>query len=170
VTTPYIGEIRLGGWNFAPAGWAFCDGSQLPIAEYPALFQLLGTTYGGDGINTFALPDLRGRAPLHRAAGFTIGQRGGEEQVTVNANQLPVHTHALVASTNTGTQKVPTSNVLAALASGGGSAYSPTPPTTALAAASIGQSPGGGQPHDNMQPYLVITFIISLFGIFPSQG
>ena len=170
MTTPYIGEIRLGGWNFAPAGWAFCDGSLLPIAEFAALFQLIGTTYGGDGINSFGLPDLRGRVPLHRTAGFTIGQRGGEEQVTVNASQFPVHTHSLVASTNTGTQKVPTSNVLATLASGGGSAYSPTPPTTALAAQRIGQAPGGGQPHDNMQPYLAITFIIALFGMFPSQG
>ena len=170
MTTPYIGEIRLGGWNFAPAGWAFCDGRLLPIAEYPALFQLIGTTYGGDGINSFGLPDLRGRVPLHRTAGFTIGQPGGEEQVTVNATQLPVHTHSFVASTNTGTAKVPTANVLAALGTGAGSAYSPTPPTTALAAPSIGQAPGGGQPHDNMQPYLAITFIIALFGLFPSQG
>jgi microcystin-dependent protein len=168
VSNPYIGEIRMGGWNFAPVGWAFCSGQLMPISEYQALFALIGTTYGGDGISTFALPDLRGRLPLHFAAGFALGQRGGSETVTLNSNEIPAHNHSFYCSTDNGTQRNPAGNVVATLA--GGSAYVQDPATTPLAAGSIQQGGGGSQPHYNVQPSLCVTFIISLFGVFPSQS
>jgi microcystin-dependent protein len=167
VSSPYVGEIRMGGWNFAPVGWAMCNGQLLPISENPTLFQLIGTTYGGDGMNTFALPDLRGRLPVHQGSGLTIGQAGGTETVTLQATQVPAHPHPFLGSTNPGATRNPGGNVPATVVAG--SAYAQDPPTTALAANSIG-STGGSQPHDNMQPYLCVTFIISLFGVFPSQS
>jgi len=160
----------MGGWNFAPVGWNFCDGTLLPISEFEALYTLIGTTYGGDGISTFALPDLRGRVPVHQGTGFIAGQRAGAEAVTLTTGQTPVHTHPFAASTNAGSQKLPTANVVATLATSAGSAYVQTPPTAALAPQSIGQAYGGSQPHGNMQPFLGITFIIALYGIFPSQS
>ncbi|HEU4743283.1 MAG TPA: tail fiber protein [Meiothermus sp.] len=169
---PYIGEIRIFAGNFAPAGWAFCDGSTLPISENEALFTLIGTTYGGDGQTTFALPDLRGRIPLHQGTGpglppFVIGQDGGVETVTLTAQQMPTHNHALLGSSNTATQTVPTANVLAQPSSG--QMYLADTPNVALNASMIGLT-GGNQPHDNMGPYLCVSFIISLFGIFPQQS
>jgi microcystin-dependent protein len=168
VTSPYVGEIRMGGWNFAPVGWAMCDGRLLPVSQNPALFNLIGTTYGGDGINTFALPNLLGRLPVHAGAGFVIAQQGGSEMVTLTSSQVPGHSHSFSCSTSNGTQHDPAGYVPAAIPAG--SAYIQGTPTTALASGSIQSGTGGGQPHDNMQPYLCITFIISLFGVFPSQS
>jgi microcystin-dependent protein len=166
MSTPYVGEIRMFGGNFAPVGWAQCQGQLLPISEYEVLFQLIGTTYGGDGQSTFGLPDLRGRLPVHQGSGFVVGQAGGSETVTLTSAQLSSHTHPFLGSTNPGGQRDPVGNVAATVVAG--SAYAQDPATAALAAASIGGSPGGGQPHDNMQPYLCIMFIIALFGVYPS--
>jgi microcystin-dependent protein len=173
VSNPYVGEIRMFGGNFAPAGWAFCDGQLLPIAENDVLFQLLGTTYGGDGQATFGLPDLQSRVPLAQGTGdagttYAMGQNGGVETVTLNAQQLPVHNHLPQGSTDPATSSSPQNRVLASIsAAGTRSAYGTDPPYGALHPSSLTPD-GGSQPHDNMQPYLVINFIISLFGVFPS--
>ena len=163
---PYVGEIRIFAGNFAPAGWMFCEGQLLPISENETLFQLLGTTYGGDGESTFALPDLRGRVPLHFGNGFILAETGGVETVTLTVSQIPAHTHPLLASTNFGNQISPASNVLSQL-TGGAFLYFAAPGSTPLAPQSVG-SVGGSQPHNNFQPYLCVDFIISLFGLFPS--
>ena len=170
MSEPFIGEIRLFAGNFAPAGWALCSGQLLPISENEVLFQLIGTTYGGDGETTFNLPDLRGRVPIHQGQGsglssYQMGQIGGVETVTLAQTQMPVHSHPMVASTNAGVANSPEGRVLA------------TPPEqarftadtagSALASQMVG-SVGGSQPHENLQPYLCITYIISLFGIYPS--
>ncbi len=167
MSNPYVGEIRMFGGNFAPAGWHFCDGSLLAISNNETLFNLIGTTYGGDGLSTFALPDLRGRLPVHQGGGLTLAQTGGTETVTLTTTTIPAHSHPYLASTSPGGTNDPTGNVLAAAVAG--SAYVQMAPTTPLAATSIG-STGGSQPHDNMQPYLCVSFIISLFGVFPSQS
>ena len=159
---PYVGEIRMFAGNFAPAGWAFCAGQVLAIAENEVLFNLIGTTYGGDGQETFALPDLRGRLPLHRGNGFTLGEGGGVEEVTLTIQELPMHTHPFVASTNAGTTTNPPENLLAK----GGAAYIQDVGTAALNPASV-SSAGGSQPHTNIQPYLCINFIIALVGVYP---
>ena len=165
---PYVGEIRMFAGNFAPAGWMFCDGQLLPISEYETLFNLIGTTYGGDGQSTFALPDLRGRIPLHQGSGFVLAQNGGEETVTLTAQQIPLHSHAFLASADNAATANAQGNVLAQTPS-----YTPyigaTPVNTALHSSSIGAA-GGSQPHQNMQPYLGLTFCIALQGIFPSQN
>ncbi len=163
---PYVGEVRMFAGNFAPAGWMFCEGQLLPISEYETLFNLIGTTYGGDGQSTFALPDLRGRLPLHFGNGFTLAETGGAETVNLTVSQIPAHSHPFLASTDFASQRSPTSNVLAQL--NNAELYSALPPTSALNAAAV-TSTGGSQPHDNFQPYLCVDFIISLFGIFPSQ-
>jgi microcystin-dependent protein len=164
---PYVGEIRIFAGNFAPAGWMFCDGQLLAIAENETLFQLIGTTYGGDGQSTFALPDLRGRLPLHQGNGFVLAEQGGAEQVTLTGQQIPSHTHPLMASRSTAVSTAPAGNVLAAGTGATTSAYGTDAPRSTLAAAAV--SPvGGSQPHTNLQPYLCVDFIISLFGIFPS--
>ena len=163
---PYIGEIRMFGGNFAPVGWEICNGQLLPIAENDALFTLIGTTYGGDGQTTFALPDLRGRLPVHAGAGFVLAETGGVETVTLTTPQIPAHTHPLTASAYPGATPSPTGNVLAA---------SPSVKlfvedvTAANLGATAVSSVGGSQPHSNLQPYLCVNFIISLFGIFPTQ-
>ncbi len=152
--------------NFAPVGWAFCDGSQLPISSNDALFNLIGTTYGGDGVNTFALPDLRGRAPIHFGPGFALGQAGGVEAVTLTTSQIPSHSHvpqaASAASGNPANS--PAGNVWSGWTGG---QFDTQAPTVSMSPAAIGLD-GGSQPHDNMVPFLTINFIISLFGIFPS--
>ncbi len=170
---PFVGEIRMFGGNFAPAGWMFCDGSLLPISENETLFQLIGTTYGGDGQSTFALPDLRGRLPLHMGQGpglsnYVLAQSGGVESVTLTAQQLPTHTHPAMCSTGSGSNTsnpaggtwsvADTASYSGSLAAGGfmGSSAIISTPT------------GGSQPHDNMVPFLCVDYIISLFGIFPS--
>jgi microcystin-dependent protein len=166
VTTPYLGEIRMGGWNYAPAGWAFCNGAVLEIDQNGALYNLIGTTYGGDGVAVFALPNLQGRVPVHMGPGFPIAQAGGAENVTLDSTTIPAHSHTFSGSSNPGAQKDPAGNVPATVVAG--SAYNANPPTAALAANSIG-SAGNSQPHYNMQPFLCVSFIIALQGIYPSQ-
>lgn len=165
---PYVGEIRMFGGNFAPAGWMFCDGQLLPISEFETLFNLIGTTYGGDGQSTFALPDLRGRVPLHFGNGFTLAETGGVETVTLTVNQIPGHSHPVLGSSNTGTGTAPAGDVLCNLPSATNTAYGTDAPLTSLNGGSV-SAVGGSQPHTNFQPYLCVDFIISLFGIFPSQ-
>ncbi|HEX8668748.1 MAG TPA: tail fiber protein [Allosphingosinicella sp.] len=162
---PYVGEIRIFAGNFPPSGWLFCEGQLLPISENETLFQLIGTTYGGDGEETFALPDLQGRTPVHQGNGFVMAQTAGEETVTLTVNQIPVHTHAFTASADQTTTPNPGGNVIGAPLTA--TPLFATPPDTALAAQTI-TPVGGSQPHENMQPYLCVNFIISLFGIFPS--
>lgn len=162
---PYVGEIRMFAGNFAPAGWMFCEGQLLPISEYETLFNLIGTTYGGDGQSTFALPDLRGRIPLHQGNGFILAETGGVEEVTLTVSQIPAHSHPLLASAAPGSTATPQNSVLAKTTTG--FLYILENPTDNMAATSIG-SVGGSQPHTNFQPYLCVNFIISLFGIFPS--
>jgi microcystin-dependent protein len=164
---PYIGEIRLFAGNFEPAGWAFCNGQLLAIAQNDALFALIGTTYGGDGQTTFALPDLRGRVPVHIGPAFVQGQSGGVEQVTLTVSQLPSHGHTVLGTTSPATDPAPAGHVLAE--SPFTQLYQSSAPSVGMAADAV-QSIGGSQPHLNMQPYLALNFIISLFGIFPSQN
>ena len=162
---PYVGEIRMFAGNFAPAGWMFCEGQLLPISEYETLFNLFGTTYGGDGQETFALPDLRGRLPVHQGNGFILAETGGAEEITLTINQIPAHSHPLLGTTNNGTQVSPANTVLAS--STVITPYAPELANQAMAANAL--SPvGGSQPHTNFQPYLCVDFIISLYGIYPS--
>ena len=163
---PYVGEIRMFAGNFAPAGWMFCEGQLLPISENETLFNLIGTTYGGDGQSTFALPDLRGRIPIHQGNGFILAETGGAEEITLTIQQIPAHSHPALASTSIANDVNATTKLLAQA-----STFDPynvsIPPATPMASQAI--SPvGGSQPHTNFQPYLCVDFIISLFGIFPS--
>jgi microcystin-dependent protein len=162
---PYVGEIRMFAGNFAPAGWMFCEGQLLPIAENDTFFALIGTTYGGDGQSTFGLPDLRGRVPIHQGGGFTLAQTGGVEEVALTVAQIAAHNHAVRANTAAGTSADPGGNLLSA--GGSFNAYRPGPAGGGLHAQTVGAT-GGSQPHMNFQPYVCIDFIISLFGIFPS--
>jgi microcystin-dependent protein len=170
---PYIGEIRMIGCNFAPNGWAFCDGSLQAISQNEALFNLIGTTYGGDGQNTFALPNLLGRAPVHQGTNpgngitYIIGQLGGVENVTLTPNQMPIHTHPPQAATGISGNPVnsPAGNVWSGWTGGQFTTQTPAAPMAATAVGTAGNS----LPHDNLPPFLAINFIISLFGIFPSQ-
>jgi microcystin-dependent protein len=169
MSQPYVGEIRMFAGNFNPAGWMFCDGSLLPISENETLFNLIGTTYGGDGQSTFALPDLRGRVPIHMGTGaglstYQIGENGGVESVTLTVNQTPSHTHVPMGS-NSGSAETPTNNFWGNTATG--KPYGAAPGNVTMNTATI-LSTGGSQPHDNMIPYLCINYIISLFGIYPS--
>ena len=166
---PYIGEIRMFGGNFAPDGWAFCHGQQMAIAENDALFQLIGTTYGGDGQETFNLPNLGGRVPMHQGAGYQMGQIGGVNSVTLTVQQTPAHGHPLMGSTAPATGTNPENAVFAHLPDAGvQTAYGTTAPFGAIDPSSVAPM-GGSQPHDNMQPYVVVSFIISLYGIYPQQ-
>jgi microcystin-dependent protein len=165
MSQPYVGEIRMFAGNFAPAGWMFCEGQLLPISEYETLFNLIGTTYGGDGQSTFALPDLRGRLPIHMGNGFTLAETGGVENVTLTTTQIPAHSHSVLASSNSNTASLPGGNYLA----GGPDIYEQNTPGTTTMAAAI-SNVGGSQPHDNFQPYLCVDFILSLFGVFPTQN
>lgn len=162
---PYVGEIRMFAGNFAPAGWLFCEGQLLPISENEVLFQLIGTTYGGDGQSTFAVPDLRGRLPIHQGNGFVLAENGGVEEVTLTVSQIPTHSHPLLASGDAANTVNAGGNVL-------GAPLTATPffaatPNLSLAQQAV-SAVGGSQPHTNFQPYLCVNFIISLFGIFPS--
>jgi microcystin-dependent protein len=159
------------GGNFAPAGWAFCDGQSIPISENDILFTLIGTTYGGDGQSTFNLPNLQSRIPIHAGTGadgitYSLAEAAGVETVTLTVQQIPSHTHTMIATSGTGPENTPSNNILAQ--SAGVKMYSAAAPNTPLAAATV-LPQGGSQPHENMQPYLVINFIISLFGVFPTQ-
>ncbi len=176
---PYVGEVRMFAGNFAPAGWMFCQGQLLPISENETLFNLIGTTYGGDGQSTFALPDLQGRVPIHQGHGgglqnYTLAQQGGVESVTLTTQQIPIHSHPFIGDGNPGSTGAPQNAYFAK--TGSVTVYTvpndpnnPDPPNyrTMNAAALLPQ--GGSQPHSNLQPFLVLNFIISLFGIFPSQ-
>ena len=171
MSEPFIGEVRLVGFNFNPVGWHLCDGSLLPISEFNTLYALIGTTYGGDGQNTFGLPDLRGRVPIHQGTGlglstYTIGQQGGATSVTLNVSQLPAHTHPVAANSGAGTANSAVNNY-----------FAQTPNVNALAATGssvsmvsvVGPS-GGSQPHENQQPFLTVNYIIALYGIYPSRS
>ena len=163
---PYVGEIRMFAGNFAPAGWMFCEGQLLPISENETLFQLIGTTYGGDGESTFALPDLRGRIPIHQGNGFILAETGGAEEITLTVNQIPAHTHPLLArrsrrpSADSAEQRARRSPPV--------TLYVERPPDADHESRRNHRPVGGSQPHTNFQPYLCVNFIISLFGIFPS--
>ena len=161
---PYVGEIRMFAGNFAPAGWMFCEGQLLPISENETLFQLIGTTYGGDGESTFALPDLRGRIPLHQGNGLILAENGRAEEITLTVNQIPAHSHALLGSTGTATSRHPAGRLPG---TGRKRLYQPVGTAQAMAPQAIGPV-GGSQPHTNFQPYLCVDYIISLYGIFPS--
>jgi len=162
---PYVGEIRIFAGNFAPAGWMFCEGQLLPISENETLFQLIGTTYGGDGQSTFAVPDLRGRILVHQGSGFILAETGGAEEITLTVAQIASHSHPLLGSEIVANDATPAQNVLAQTGTFDG--FQSSPPTAAMATQSI-NTVGGSQPHTNFQPYLCVNFIISLFGIFPS--
>ncbi|HUJ33193.1 MAG TPA: tail fiber protein [Candidatus Acidoferrum sp.] len=167
--TPFVGQIDIVGFNFAPAGWHICDGSLMAISEDEALFSLIGTTYGGDGQNTFALPDLRGRMAIHQGTSntgysYVLGQMAGEETVTLTINQIPAHTHVAMGSSAAADSLGPASNEWGKTAV---LLYSSTGSPQAMKTGAVGMA-GGGQAHDNMPPYLVLNFIISLFGVYPS--
>ncbi len=165
MSTPYLAEIRIFSFNFPPKGWAFCNGQLLPINQNQALFSLLGTTYGGDGVTNFKLPNLQASAPIHFGAGFALGQFGGEASHTLVSSELPMHTHPVVASSNVADQGSPQNNYWAVESS---NAYSGNADST-MAPQSLSMI-GGSQPHDNMPPYLTLSFCIALTGIFPSQN
>lgn len=162
---PYVGEIRMFAGNFAPAGWMFCEGQLLPISENETLFQLIGTSYGGDGQATFKLPDLRGRLPIHQGNSYVLAESGGAEEVTLTINQVPAHGHALVASADPATSPNPENNTIASSTTV--DLYNRLAPDVALNPAAVA-SEGGSRQHENMMPFLCVSFIISLFGIFPS--
>jgi microcystin-dependent protein len=168
MASPFMGEIRMMSFNFAPQGWAMCNGQFLPINQNQALFSLLGTTYGGNGQTTFQLPDLRGRAPMHFGNGHTLGEKAGEEAHTVTISELPTHVHTLNATTAAATTPSPDVNTILA-SSNPQLGYAGPGNLAAMSAASIANT-GGSQAHLNMQPYLVITFCIALQGLFPSQN
>jgi microcystin-dependent protein len=169
---PYVGEVRMFAGNFAPMGWMFCSGQILPIFENETLFQLIGTTYGGDGLSTFGLPDLQGRVPIHfgnsrTGTTYILAQNGGAETVTLTTQQIPVHTHPMTVTDDPASTANPQGNILAVPASA--TPYMQNNATLALNPSSI-TPVGGSQPHNNFQPYLCVNFIISLFGIFPSPN
>ena len=169
MANPFLGEIRMAGFTIAPHGWAFCNGQLLPINQNQALFALLGTTYGGDGRTTFALPNLQARVPIHVGEGNNLGNLGGEITHTLTSGEMPTHTHPLNAYSGNADNSDPQSDLLAT-ATGGINPYgSPGGTLTSMSTQAI-TSIGGSQPHDNMQPYLVINFIIALQGIFPSRN
>ena len=164
---PFLSEIRIMSFVFAPKGWALCNGQLLPINQNQALFSLLGTTFGGDGRVNFALPDLRGRTPIHVGSGHTLGERGGEQAHTLSIAELPTHTHVLQATSVTGSSQLPLNNLLAT--SGNYEAYRPPTSLTTLNAGTV-TNVGGSQAHLNMQPFLTLSFCIALQGIFPSPN
>ena len=166
----YVGEVRLVGFNFAPIDWAFCNGAVQSIAENSVLFNLIGTIYGGNGTTTFNLPDLQSRIPIHQGTASTgttyiIGQPSGVENVTIGINQYPSHNHSMMASTNTGGSNAPANNVV----NSGLTVYSTDAPSNPMIPAMVGQS-GGNVPHNNLQPYLVLNWIIALYGVYPTQN
>ena len=171
MSQPYVGEIRLFAGNFPPNGWQFCDGQLISIAENEVLFDLIGTTYGGDGVNTYALPDLRGRVPVHQGNGgastYVAGQSGGVESVTLGAGQMPAHRHAMLASTSAATATHGPAEVLGS--STAMKLYGSGTPNMAMDPNAISQV-GGNQPHENMPPFVALSYIVSMFGIFPSQN
>jgi microcystin-dependent protein len=168
MSDPYIGEIRMFGGNFAIQGWMLCNGQLLPISQFDALFALIGTTYGGDGQTTFALPDLRGRVPIHVSSNFPLGTSAGTEEVTLTVPQLAMHNHAFAASGNNGTQSSPAGNTVGACTAP--LLYRAGAPNAPLASQAFPPPAGNNQPHPNMQPYQVINFIIAIEGLFPPRN
>ncbi len=171
MSEPFLAEIKIVGLNFAPRGWAFCDGQILPINQNQSLYSLLGTTYGGDGRTSFALPDLRSRTPVHKGDGYQLGQKGGVETVTLTDAEIGAHTHTLRASSSAGTQTTPTSARILAAGPPGELLYKDQAAAnnTALRSGSVTNA-GGGQAHNNMQPYTTLAFCIALQGLFPSRN
>lgn len=170
MSEPFLAEIRMVGFNFAPRGWAFCDGQILPINQNQSLYSLLGTTYGGDGRTSFALPDLRSRTPIHRTDGFQLGQKGGAETVTLTAAQIAAHSHAVKASSTAGDLRAGSGRVLAQSTTGSLAYREPEAGSnTALRSGTVTNA-GGGQAHDNMQPFTTVSFTIALQGLFPSRN
>lgn len=174
MSDPYIGEIRMFGGSFAPAGWAMCQGQLMPISQNDALFTLIGTTYGGDGQETFGLPDLQGRMPIHAGQGpgisqsYQLGEKAGVESVTLSTQQIPIHNHAFLCAGDFAQDAQPQNAFFAQINTG--SLYiGPADPMQNMNAG-MASIVGGSQPHDNMMPYLTVTFILSLFGIFPQQN
>ena len=163
--TPFLSEIKIMSFGFPPKGWALCDGQLLPINQNQALFSLLGTTYGGDGVTTFGLPDLQGRAPMHMGSGHVLGERGGEQAHTLSISEIPTHVHTANATQNAGNSPIPLSNYLGAA----DNAYGGAQNLTSLLPATVG-AVGGSQAHLNMQPFLTLSFCIALQGIFPTQN
>ena len=167
---PFLSEIRIMSFTFAPKGWAFCNGQILPIQQNSALFSLLGTTYGGNGVQTFGLPNLQGRVPLYTDnSSFPLGAASGTNSVTVLTSEMPAHTHTLLATQTAATTTEATSQSLAIASDALGNVYSATQPSTVMAPQAIGPT-GGSQPHTNMQPYLSLNFCIAMVGIYPSRG
>ena len=169
MSEPFLAEIRIVGFNFAPRGWAFCDGQILPINQNQSLYSLLGTIYGGDGRTSFALPDLRSRTPMHRGDGHSLGQRGGAETVTLTAAEIAAHTHTFRASSSAGVDRTATNDILADVTPSGLYRDAEAATMTALRSGSITNA-GGGQAHNNMQPYTTLSFCIALQGLFPSRN
>jgi microcystin-dependent protein len=167
MSEPFLSEIKIVSFNFPPKGWALANGQLLPINQNQALFALLGTTYGGNGQTNFALPNLRGRLPIHMGSGHTLGEAAGSTSVTVNIQQLPTHMHVAQGANTTATTPVPANTNL--LANGSADFYGPVTNLTTLSSSMV-SSVGGSQPHNNMMPYLVLNFVIALQGIFPSQN
>lgn len=167
MSEPFLAEIRMVGFNFAPRGWSFCDGQILPINQNQSLYSLLGTTYGGDGRTTFALPDLRGRTPIHVDTSHREGQKGGEETHTLSAAEMPQHNHVQMATSQSASQSTPGGNILAATT---GNIYGAKPAAASTLNTGSIAHVGGGQAHDNMQPYLAVNFCIALQGLFPSRN
>lgn len=172
MSEPFVGEIRMFAGNFAPRGWAFCDGQLLAVSQNDALFSLFGTIYGGDGRTTFGLPDCRGRIPVHQGQGpglgdYRLGSKGGAEAVTLTTAQLPLHNHPLQVSTATGPETNPGGNVLAGSTLLEG--FADETPTVAMASQALPTTTGGSRPHQNLQPFLAVNFIVALFGIYPSR-
>jgi microcystin-dependent protein len=165
MSEPFLGEIRVISWNYPPKGWAFCNGALMQINQNQALFSILGTTYGGDGRTTFALPNLQGRVPVHVGNGISLGQAGGETSHTISISEMPAHGHVPVGTSVAASLRTPSGNLWAASAS---SPFAATA-NTSMNPASVSQS-GGSQPHENQPPYLVLNFVIALQGIFPSQN
>jgi microcystin-dependent protein len=166
MATPFLGEIKIFSFTFPPQGWALCNGQILPISQNSALFSLLGTTYGGDGVTTFALPNLQGRIPIHNSSAFVLGQAGGEQTHYLGLAEMPAHTHQPQANTGLANKVAPAGNVWA---NGNQAAYAPAGAPVPMSPATVGNA-GSGQPHKNMPPYLVLNFCIALQGIFPSRS
>jgi microcystin-dependent protein len=166
---PFVGQVIAVGFNFAPIGWALCDGQLLSISQYDVLYNLIGTTYGGDGVSTFAVPNLNGRTPLGQTQGYVLGQSGGSENVTLTSAQNAGHNHALNATSATGTTATPGNTVVLATGPASAPPYGAPPSTTNLLPASVGMA-GNSIPHENRQPFNTVNYIICLFGIYPSPG